>query len=283
LVSLLCFVIIFPFNSFSGSSEKTDQITLTYKLDHFYGLNIKSGFDIVLHQFEADPGQLKLSGTENQLKNVKFEVIDGVLNLSSGIKTENSQPIKVYVTFTDLQLIKTQGIVNITTQENMCLKKINLDLSEETYLTLFVSSLDFMCDASGKGTVNISGDITNFRLSCSSETVIDCNVLTHNLYTYLQDETQVNVKGKADFFQVKVINESFLNAYDLKTSDCVVTVGDYGDACLSVSKTLEITGTKDGSVSYNGAPVITNRYVSESVFVRSNKSKKSKELTTYKK
>lgn len=272
----LIILVLLSINSFSKPDGKQgEKINVELQTAYFDQIVIKSGFIVNLVQNTELPSSISIEATERQLKFLNFVVKDSVLEISSTRKIEKNEEVLITISFDILKSLTTHGIVEINTIKNLHINNLSLNLSQETNASLFISSLDFLCQAKGKGSLSIEGDITNFRLNLSGDLIVSNKLFSYIIYVYIKDNSEAHFEGTTDYLQIKAIDESYLNSTKMPTRECLLTVSDYGDINVLVSEKLDITGTKDGAITYKGNPVITNYYISESVIVKGGAKNKN--------
>ncbi len=100
------------------------------------------------------------------------------------------------------------------------------------------------------------------------ETVED--ISTEELDVVLTGVGQFNLSGEATTFNITLTGVGNVNAFDLMTNTCTISITGTGNAEVNVSEELNATISGVGFVYYRGNPVITANITGEGAVIDAN-------------
>lgn len=163
------------------------------------------------------------------------------------------------------------GVSSVLTLSNMLLDSINLITTENSTIILYITNTHFHLDAIGNGNVVLSGDIYYLDLVASNDISIDVNVFSYVININLSDEVELSMNGRCDEVKCKLIDYSYLKAFNMIVRYYDLDMCCNSDACINVSEKLKIDGNGDSSVFYKGEPVDINIDIDGNFYVRNSK------------
>lgn len=105
-----------------------------------------------------------------------------------------------------------------------------------------------------------------------SQIIIELYAASLNLQ--LTDGTYADLKGYSKNLNIRIHDETELNAFDLQSDHCKVISTGLTDAMIWVEKDLQLLVTGSSNLYYMGNPKITNRIFSSTGFVVKRQKKK---------
>ncbi len=201
---------------FAGNSDETE----IRNVRDFHAIKVSTGIDLYLKM--GDTEEVKVVADDDIIDKLITEVDEGTLRIymkkSNWTNWGFSKTRKVYVTVKELNAI----------------------------------------DASSGSDVNSENTLTgeSLKLRASSGSDISLDVVYKNLSLDTSSGSDAKVKGKVKNFEAQASSGSDINARELETVICKVSVSSGSDASVSVSDELYARASSGGDVNYYGNPQI---------------------------
>lgn len=210
---LLSFLLYSCINTIDGNGNVTKE---TRSVSDFNKIDISGRYEVLLNQ--GDKENLEIEVDENLLENIKSEVKNNTLIISSKRPVGKSKSLKLYITVIDVDDIEVSGAIKL--------------MNKGTYKT---DNLDLR--ASGAGD-------------------IDLDVETENLTIDMSGASETKLSGSSKNFDIEISGAGKLDAKKLKTRNTSVDISGAGSAVVFAKKTLKVDVSGAGSVKYKGNPKI---------------------------
>ncbi|MBA4305086.1 MAG: hypothetical protein C0424_12725 [Sphingobacteriaceae bacterium] len=196
--------------------------TTVLPLNGITGLHLRGGMEVEL---KKGPAEMRLSGGEENLKNLELSIENGVLEIS-GAKKKFGMPVvgdKIIISLPSLESLKISGAAEVTgggfDNETLFMA---INGFGSAILDLNVKILKF--DVSGTGNVELAG---------KAETVV------------------INLSGAAS-----------IEAENYDVENMTLVMSGAGSAEVNVSKQLDVNISGVGVVSYKGEPEVLRKRIS---------------------
>ncbi len=195
----------------------------------FDKIDVGGAFNVFLKQ--GNDEYLKLEVEENLMDLVVTKVVAGRLKIYCKESVEPTEDMNVYLTFKDLSELDISGACELKNENTLKLNELDLDASGASEIML-----------------NLTADYLDADFSGASE---------------------IELTGKVGKMDVNLSGASELNAYDLETDFCDITVSGAGDARLFVNKELEAEVSGAADIRYRGNASVSSK-VSGAGSIRKN-------------
>ena len=223
--SLLMILVVLGMASCNLAEYETGNGDITSEkrqVDNFNEIHLTGNFEIGLK--EGPKEQVVIVTDANLLDLIETEVENEVLVVSSRKKIRSDQGIKVYVTYQNLEALKSIGASIIK--------------SDAPILT------------------------ERFELEVPGASLIDLEVDTKDLEILLAGACSVKLKGKAENQSIALKGVGNLEAFDLESRSCEVRVSGMGGVEVNVKENLIARVNGVGSIKYKGSPQTVDDKVS---------------------
>lgn len=183
----------------------------------FSGFVVSDNIEVVL---QKGPTDVRIEADDNFLPYITTELRDSRVFLKVvDNKCLRGGTARVYLTIPELR--------SISTESSGAVKGVATFAAESITIA-----------AAGSGEVSVTGSTTKV-LSVS-----------------MSGSGNVTLAGRATALTSQLTGSGSLYAYNLATSDAVITLTGSGSAEVNVSKTLDVKLTGSGNVTYSGDPVV---------------------------
>lgn len=197
-------------------SERGNGIreTEVYEVDDFDRIDISGFFDVVL---ERGPEPLvTITADENLFEFIRVRSLGGELEISSEKTLMSEDGIRIIVVYSQLEEIISSGASNIVAEEAIATERLRLMVSGAGKTELNVECEEVDVDMSGAGLIHLSGQ-------------------TEDLTVYMS-------------------GAGSLEAFELQSIDCELSISGVGTAYVNVEGDLDASVSGVGGVEYIGNP-----------------------------
>lgn len=199
-----------------------EMVVKTHYPDDFDEIAINGNYKVFLEK--GNEPKVVINVDENLLEYIEVESYQGILYISSTKKIRSKEEIKIFITYRNVKRISNSGVSAIFTESPLVSEKLNLTLS-------------------GAGLIEMELDVSTLEIKLSGAGYI-------------------KLKGSANNQVVSMSGAGGLDAYELESTDCDISISGVGGAKVYVSGTLIASVSGVGSIMYRGNPVHVNRKVS---------------------
>ncbi len=220
----LLFVVIFTgCNMDLGERGNGQIITEEYDdIGNFNRVNIAGSFEVVLR--ESNRPNLIVITDENLIDYIEIENENGELTIRSKRKLRPSDDSRLIVEYTELEEVDVAGAAVLSSEDIIEQNRFDLNMSGAGEVELNVDVKELQLDISGAGAVELRGFARDLKISMSGAGGLD--------------------------------------AEELESEICDVSISGVGGASLFVTRELKASVSGVGGVSYRGNPEIVNKNVS---------------------
>ena len=187
----------------------------------FDGLRIAGNFEVILE--ESDQPNVQINTDENLLDYIDTEVRAGILNVTQEKKLISKSKIRIIVNYEELNNIRAMGAALIKNEDYLISEDLEIGMEGAGAIDLKIISDRLMVELSGAGVISLAGEV---------------------------QEQELNLMGAGK-----------LEAFDLDSKECDVSVGGLGGAEIYVTEKLNATIEGVGSIRYDGQPEDINTEV----------------------
>ncbi|HSO89498.1 MAG TPA: head GIN domain-containing protein [Draconibacterium sp.] len=200
---------------FMGSVEGNGKVTeQTRDLGEFNKISVTRGMNVYISQ--GDLTKVVIKADENLLDIIETTVTDGTLKVSCNRGIRKAESNKVFVTVTDLDLLKTTAGSNVFSED-----------------TLHFQTLDVKSTAGSN--VKLEVEAGEINLSAAAGSNIFLNGIVKSL----------NVKANSG---------SNIKAGDLQAENCDIKVSSGANIWIKVQNGLTAKASSGGNLFYSGEP-----------------------------
>ncbi|GJM27762.1 MAG: DUF2807 domain-containing protein [Cyclobacteriaceae bacterium] len=190
--------------------------------DHFSEIHLTGNYEIGLKN--GPKSQVVIVTDDNLLEYIETEVENEVLVVTTSKKLHSEHGIKIFVTYEDLNKLISTGASMITAEGPIVSERLEINIPGASLIDLDVDVTDLEIMLAGAGSVKLRGRAANQHLS-------------------------LNGVGNVE-------------AFNLESQFCEVTVSGMGGAEVNVKENLYARVNGVGSISYKGNPGSVDEKVS---------------------
>ena len=212
----------------------------TRTVGDFTGVKAGDAFNITITQ--SDANSVKINAPESAQGQIKTEVKDGILIISTEGNIKDADDIIISISVKSLTSIDVSGASDVKGQNQLTCDKINIITNGAGDIHLDLKANDIKTDISGAGDVTLKGS------------------------TQILDAT---ISGAGD-----------LKASNLEATKITAKVSGAGDAKVNAIQSLTADVSGAGSVIYKGNPIDRNVNISGAGSVRESKSGNGEETAS---
>ena len=199
--------------------NQSDFIEKDYDVQHFDKIIFEGGYNVKLTQ--GNTSSLVMNTSEQLHKKVKIWVDNDILHVKTKVSNLGTDEIKLLITVKDLNDIKIEGGVFLTTIGVLELKDLNIEVEGGAHINMKINTEDLRARASGGVNMDFEGTADHFSAITEGAGNID-----------------------ADHLEAKNVN---------------CRVSGVGNASVFATERLNATVEGLGKISYRGDPVINKR------------------------
>lgn len=188
---------------------------------------------------------------------IQFEVLNGVLNLSTSQQITSSKKVLLTINYNEnLQHIEARDEAEVRSLTSLELEDVTLKTSGDAKAYLNVRATNFSYNSLDKSRsrLNVVADSTSFLISDNSKIEALVSSKTFNIDMY--QRASVSIEGEAKNAVLRVDNSSSLTAKNLNTENCTIKIEGRSTAIVNVSKLIEIEATDNSEIYLYGNPKI---------------------------
>jgi hypothetical protein len=204
----------------------------TRTVGDFTGIKAGDAFNIIIAQ--SDANTVKVDAPDNLQAQVKTEVKDGILSISTDGNIKSEKSITINIGVKSLTNLDVSGSADVKSDNQLTCDKINVTSNGAGDIHLDLKANEIKTDISGAGDITLKGT------------------------TQLLDAT---VSGAGD-----------LKASNLEATRIKAKVSGAGDAKVNAIQSLDADVSGAGSIIYKGNPIDRNVNISGAGSVRESKS-----------
>ena len=189
-------------------------VTEKRSVDDFDGLRIAGNFEVILE--EGDQPNVQVNTDENLLDFIDTEVSAGILRVTQEKKLISKSKIRIIISFQELNEIRAMGAALIKNEDYLSSEDLEIVMEGAGAIDLKIISDKLKVELSGAGVISLAGEV---------------------------QKQELNLMGAGK-----------LEAFDLDSKECDVSVGGLGGAEIYVTEKLNATIEGVGSIKYDGQP-----------------------------
>ena len=184
---------------------------------------------------------ITVSGQQNILDNLDFDVENGKLEIEFDKNVRNHDGLNIFITTDDLDYIALNGSGNIVSTNK------------------FVSPYDVEYVISGSGDIDFEVEAPNVKTTITGSGNINLETKTSKVTTVISGSGNANLNGIAEALDIIISGSGDISAYNLPVSNADVNISGSGNCNLFVESNLNITISGSGDISYKGSPQISTK------------------------
>lgn len=196
----------------SGISGNGNVVEMERTVDKFHSISVENGIDVFLTQGDNQP--LKVVADENLHDIIRTDVFNGTLVIESDVNIRSAKKKEIYIYTPVLDKININSAGNLKAETPFNVENIEIDLSSAGDLHLELNANHIDLDISSAGNATLSGRANSMDASLSSA--------------------------------------GDLNAFNLETNKCKVSVSSSGNAEVFANEEFILSASSAGDIRYRG-------------------------------
>lgn len=276
--NLLLFSIIalLSFTSFSQNKEKikgnrsiSNRIT---NIEPFSHLVFGENFKITLIQ-GCDPS-VEISTDDNLHDVINFAVLNGSLKFNTNKRIASNKALDIRLVYTEaLKAIELSDNSELTSATTLKIDTLKLSTSQsaKAFLNLQTNSFTLINSGKSKSELNVMTDSANIKLNDNSN--LEALINASSIKIDLLESADAVIEGETNSLSAFVDNSSKLNAKNLTTKDCALTVKEKADAKVEALDhiTLEVYGDTE-TIIYGKPKIDLKNFQDNAVLIKKEKN-----------
>ena len=231
---ILGLVLLGSFSYFTSAAQQTRAV------GDFTGIKVGDAYNINITQ--GDANTVKVTAPEAIQTQIKTEVKDGILIISTDGNIKGDDKISIAVGVKSLASLDVSGAADVKSENQLISDKLTITTNGAGDIHLDLKATDVKADVSG------AGDLT--------------------------------LKGNAQTMDATVSGAGDLKASNFEVAKITAKVSGAGDAKINVSQSLTADVSGAGDVIYKGSPIDRNVNISGAGSVRESKSGEGEETAS---
>ncbi len=194
-------------------------VTETRDPGDFSGVSLSVSAELFISKGEEC--SVVIEAEENLMPYLETDVRNGRLTVRSNANITTREDIRIYVTTSDIEVLRTTGSGNINVLDRFSADRLNLEVLGSGNISVEISAREITSSIRGSGDIKLAG-------RCRE----------HN----------ISIMGSGD-----------MRSDELESGVCKVSVMGSGNAYVWVNSLLDINIMGSGNVYYKGSPDISTR------------------------
>ncbi|MDN5203986.1 head GIN domain-containing protein [Fulvivirgaceae bacterium BMA10] len=197
-------------------------ISRDYDISGFDELKVSGTYEVFLRRGNEEA--LTIETDENLFDYIDVDVSGHQLEIDNLEMLRSRHGIKVYLTYQEISGIYVGGAANIQSEDVLRSKDLDIKMA-------------------GAG-------------------ITDLEIDARNLYVQISGAGLVKLSGKVEHQDLKLSGAGNLDAFELESNDCEISLSGVGAAQVFVNNSLEASVSGIGGVEYAGDPAHVDKNVS---------------------
>ncbi len=252
-----------------GNKSVTNRIT---DVGSFSRLVFGENFKITLIQGCAP--SVEVSTDENLHDVINFAVLNGSLKFNTNKRIASNKALDIRVIYTDaLKVIELTDNGELTSATTLKIDTLKLSTSKsaKAFLNLQTNSFTFTNSGKSKSELNLMTDSANIKLSDNSN--LEALITASSIKIDMHQSSDAIIEGDTKSLSAYVDNSSKLNAENLTTKDCTLTVKEKADAKVEAANSIILDVTGDTETIIYGKPKVTlKNFKDNAVLIKKDKN-----------
>lgn len=253
------FILCFCFNGLAQDKEKIKgdrNVTIhqTY-VDDFQSIRVADNLNVqIVYNSKTS---VEVEADDNLHEVIKFEIVDGVLNVLTTHQISSSKKVLLTINYNDgLNEIEAKDNAEVRSLTSLELNDLNLKTSgnSKAYLNVRTTNFSFNSIDKSRSRLNVVADSVNFVISDNAK--VESLVTSKIFHIDTYQRASVAVEGEVKNAVMRVDNSSSLTAKNLLAEQCVIKIEGRSTAVVNVSKQLEIDAAENSEIYLYGNPKI---------------------------
>ena len=199
-----------------------DTIVRTVSVDDFDEVFLNGNYEVFLEKGENS--QIVIKTDENLQDFIEVEGRNNTLSVRNTKRIKGSDGIKLFITYVELDKLVCGGASKVYTTSPLVQDKLELSMSGAGVMDLEMEVQDLDIQLSGAGLISLEG---------------------------IAERQEINLTGAGS-----------LEAFELESEDCEISISGVGGAELNVSRKLTARISGMGGIQYTGDPEDIRREIS---------------------
>jgi hypothetical protein len=218
--------------SFVPVKGKGASVDRNYTVSGFNGIDVSSGFDVILIQGNSEG--VVLTAQENLFEHITVKVDQGILKIYTENNIMATQPLKARITYKSIGSLKVSGGGDVTGETPVNVPRLDLALSGGGDLSAVINTDELSCHISGGGDAAIKGKIKKYDLGMSGGGDIQSEITATTVYCDISGGGDIVLKcmDKATEGSIKISGGGDLTL-DINADKLYCSVSGGGDAKIS--------------------------------------------------
>lgn len=216
---------------FTAFTVFTAQAQQVRSVGDFTGIKAGDAFNIVITQSETN--SLKVDAEESVQAQIKSEVKDGILHISTDGNIKTDKPMVLNIGIKTLNSLDISGSAEVKSDNQLNTDKL-------------------LVESSGAGDVNLDVKATEIK-------------------TKISGAGDVSLKGSVQMLEASISGAGELKSSSLETDKAKVKVSGAGSAKVNVKQSIDADVSGAGDIIYKGNPAERNVNISGAGSVRESK------------
>lgn len=229
-------------------------IELRKDLESFTAIELIDDLDIILQKSSLEGYALEID--DNLVDVLKFNVENGVLQISSFYNITGKKKLNITVFFQELRSLKLLN-GKISMKDVISTDHLKVFTSGTSRLELNATSdiLDITMEEISSGDFNLASDSLNITLKDRIDVKMYTTGATNNIYMY--NNASAKIEGTADILKARLYGSSSLKASDLQSGEVLLNIEDSSDGEVRALTNFQLSSKGGAKTKLYGEPNIT--------------------------
>lgn len=257
-IIVVTLVLFLGFQSFAQRKPKIkgnrNVVVVTENLPVFREISLSDDIEVMIEKAAVE--SVTLEADDNLIDVLKFNVSDGVLNISSFYNITSKKKLNITVYYTELEALTISNGL-ITMKDVITTDSFEVKTSGAARVVLNASAdlINIHMQENSSGDFNVASDSLNLILKDRIDAKVYATGQSNSLYMY--KNSSVKMEGNTELFTAKLYGNSTLKAEEFKSKVIRLSSEDSPDARVFAMDEFELSAKGASKTSLYGNPKIT--------------------------
>lgn len=257
-IVLIVFVFCMGFQAFAQRKPKIkgsrNVVVVSENLPAFRAITLSDDIEVMIEKASLE--SITLEADDNLIDVLKFNVSDGVLNISSFYNITAKKKLNITVYYTELDALTVNNGL-ITMKDVITTDNFDLRTSGAARVVLNASAdvITIQMEGNSSGDFNVASDSLNLIFRDRIDAKVYATGQSNSLFMY--KNASVKMEGNTDFFTAKLYGNSKLNGEEFRSKTTRLFSEDSPNARVFAMDEFELSAKGASKTSLYGNPKIT--------------------------
>ncbi len=229
--------------------------TEEYEVENFHSIEIYEGFEVAFE--ESSDNLIKIETDSNIQREIKVEVIDGVLKITSDKDLRRTKVLNLDINYaSELKKIKIYDRVNIKSLSSINTTDLELEVNDNAEMFLTVEANKVTCIAYGKSTAELHLTTNEAVYQINENSEIKGIVTSDSLKVDLYQKGSAKLEGEIKSMLIRADNDTDFYGEKLNVAKTSLIAEGATDCYILTNEEITIEAIDKAEIFLLGEPKI---------------------------